>query len=150
MPSNSPRVRWQFRLITLLTAVTLIAMPLAIYANHLQRVRRQEAAFQFLVARGATIFSSRNEGTHVNFMIRSENDVAGASCSNEVVLCPDYGVPPNFADADIGALEDIMMLRSVNFWGTKISDHAVNDFHQTHPSCSVSHACLIYDPKRPG
>ena len=81
--------RWQFRLITLLSVLTIVTVPLAIYGNHRQRLRRQEAAIQFIRAKGGTVFYSSTR-VFVDFSLTTKPQGMGYLCSNERVICPDY------------------------------------------------------------
>src|ERR1041384_3692954 len=143
MPSSIPKARWQFRLMTLMAAVTLAAVPLGLYASYLQRVRRQEAAFRQILAKGGTVFHSES-GTYVDFSVRSKPQGLGCYCWNERVLCPDYRISPSFGDPDIGVLKNVISLRNVDFTGSNVSKTAAFEFSDTHPRCSMGYNSVTY------
>lgn len=127
--------RRQFRLLTLLLVVSIIGVPLAVYGNHLQRLRRQEAAFQVITAKGGTVFYSSSH-VFVDFSISTKPTGMGVLCSNERVICPDYAEEPTFCDADLHLLTDIFHLDDVDFRRTKVTTKAAREFQRKHPILS--------------
>jgi len=127
--------RWQFRLLTLLLVVSTVGVPLAVCGNHLQRLRRQEAAFKVIAAKGGTIFYSPTH-VFVDFSISSKPSGMGVLCSNERVICPNYAHQPSFCDSDLQMLSDIFHLYDIDFRGSKVTEEAARGFQRTHPILS--------------
>jgi|RhiMethySRZTD1v2_1073278.scaffolds.fasta_scaffold999973_2 hypothetical protein len=123
--------RWQFRLVTLLLVLSVVAVPLAIYGNYRQRLRRQEAAIQVVRAKGGTVFYSSRH-VFVDFSLTAEPKGMGVLCSNERVICPDYAQHPTFCDADLQLLSDILHLYDVDFRRSKVTEKAARDFQKKH------------------
>ena len=140
---NRPLRRLQLGLLSLLCVIAIVAVPLAIHANHLRRLRLQETAFQRITAKGGTVFYSP-ERTCVDFSLRSKPTDMGTYCSNERVLCPNYHKPPTFSDADLADLHDVIFLWHVDFTGSKVSRAAAFRFFDTHPRSGIGYASTHY------
>ena len=136
--------RSQYRLVTLLLVLSVVAVPLAIYGNHFQRLRRQKTAIQAISAKGGTVFYSSTR-TFVDFSITAEPKGMGVLCSNERVYCPNYAEEPTFCDADLHLLTDIFYLYDVDFRRSKVSKKTARDFQRKHAILSRAFEAVTVD-----
>jgi hypothetical protein len=127
----------------MLCAVLVGALALAAYGNHLHRLRRQEAAFKRITAKGGTVFYSP-ERTCVDFSLRSKPTGMGVYCSNERVLCPDYQRAVTFSDADLTDFKDVVFLWHVDFTGSKVSKAAAFRYFDAHSHSGIGYASTYY------
>lgn len=99
-----------------------------------------------VAAKGGTVYVSKDR-VFIDFSERMKPTGMGVLCSNERLICPNYSQPPSFLETDFHILDDIILLRSVDFTGSKVSKSAAFIFREAHPDCAVGVDSTLYVPK---
>jgi hypothetical protein len=116
---------------------------LAIYGYHRRALQAQDVSFKAITSKGGTISYSR-VSVFVDFSLTSAPAGMGFLCSNEKIICPDYRNRPDFGDADLPILENIINLHHVDFSGSQVSKAAAFRFREAHPGCSIGFDSVSY------
>lgn len=130
------RAWFQFRLLTLFAAISVIAIASTLYGVHLRQLQVQQAAFDRITAKGG--FVHRYGGaTVVTFVPRQ---TGGMDCfPPDQTYSPAVPMIPTFDDRDVMLLDGILALDSVSFSNSQVSKETIWQFAKAHPKCRVSY-----------
>jgi hypothetical protein len=131
------RRRWQFRLITLFGAITVIAIASGAYGIRRQALQAEQRASELIAAKGGWVVRY-TDGTRIEFYPSPPARQLTVSCATGLeCMYQPTGRSAEFKNEDLALLEDLRSLRFVSFKNTSVTMDAVKRFRATHPDCAA-------------